>query len=152
MVEYNAKVYRKQGGEELVVADGGKITVEAGGELVMSNGYDFVIGDESELTLASGASIAVTSPSGITVSDGGSIEIGATGAINVADGGKVKGAGTQAANIPDLAIATNYTGKTDTDPVTFADAASIVTDLGNIETKLNAIIVALENVGILAKS
>jgi hypothetical protein len=134
------------------VADGGKITVEAGGEFVMNNGYDFVIGDESELTLASGASIAVTSPSGITVSDGGSIEIGATGAINVADGGKVKGAGTQAANIPDLTIATDYTGETPTDGMTFADAASIVTDLGNIETKLNAIITALENVGILAKS
>lgn len=26
MVEYNAKVYRKQGGEELVVDSGGKIT------------------------------------------------------------------------------------------------------------------------------
>lgn len=28
---YNAKVYRKQGGAELVVADGGKVTVESGG-------------------------------------------------------------------------------------------------------------------------
>ena len=30
---YNAKVYRKQGGDELVVASGGKITVEAGGTI-----------------------------------------------------------------------------------------------------------------------
>ncbi len=30
---YNAKVYRKQGGDEVVVADGGKITVEAGGTI-----------------------------------------------------------------------------------------------------------------------
>lgn len=145
MGEYNAKVYRKQGGEELVVADGGKITVEAGGELV-------VIGDESELTLASGASIAVTSPSGIAVSDGGSIEIGATGAINVADGGKVKGAGEQAANIPYLTITTDLTGVDTGTDMTAAQAAQIEADLGNIETKLNAIITALENVGILAKS
>lgn len=30
---YQAKVYRKQGGDEFVVADGGKITIESGGEL-----------------------------------------------------------------------------------------------------------------------
>ena len=32
-VTYNTKVYLKQGGEELVVASGGKITVEAGGSI-----------------------------------------------------------------------------------------------------------------------
>lgn len=32
-MSYQTKVYRKQGGAELVVADGGKITVEAGGEI-----------------------------------------------------------------------------------------------------------------------
>lgn len=30
---YNSKVYMKQGGDELVVASGGKITVEAGGSV-----------------------------------------------------------------------------------------------------------------------
>lgn len=38
---YQPKVYRKQGGDEFVVADGGKITVESGGELdleSMTNG------------------------------------------------------------------------------------------------------------------
>jgi hypothetical protein len=30
---YQGKVYRKQGGDELVVADGGKITIESGGSL-----------------------------------------------------------------------------------------------------------------------
>ena len=30
---YGQKVYRKQGGDELVVANGGKITVEAGGKI-----------------------------------------------------------------------------------------------------------------------
>lgn len=38
---YQAKVYRKQGGDEIVVADGGKITVESGGEIdlkILTNG------------------------------------------------------------------------------------------------------------------
>lgn len=30
---YNTKVYRKQGGDELVVADGGKIIVKSGGAI-----------------------------------------------------------------------------------------------------------------------
>jgi hypothetical protein len=34
---YNAKVYRKQGGNEMVVADGGKITLESGGLIDDSN-------------------------------------------------------------------------------------------------------------------
>ena len=35
---YQSKVYNKQGGEELVVASGGKITVEAGGTIDVSAG------------------------------------------------------------------------------------------------------------------
>jgi hypothetical protein len=35
---YQGKVYRKQGSEELVVASGGKITVEAGGTIDVSAG------------------------------------------------------------------------------------------------------------------
>lgn len=38
MTNYNTKVYRKHGGAELVVADGGKITVESGGELELQSG------------------------------------------------------------------------------------------------------------------
>lgn len=34
MSEFNTKVYRKPGGDELVVADGGRISVEPGGEIV----------------------------------------------------------------------------------------------------------------------
>lgn len=37
-MSYQPKVYRKQGGEELVIADGGKITVESGGEVVVDSG------------------------------------------------------------------------------------------------------------------
>lgn len=35
MAGENTKVHRKQGGNELVVASGGRITVEAGGHLVV---------------------------------------------------------------------------------------------------------------------
>ena len=38
---YQPKVYRQQGGDEIVVADGGKITVESGGEIdlkILTNG------------------------------------------------------------------------------------------------------------------
>lgn len=43
---YGPKVYRKQGGDELVVASGGKITVESGGELELGAGatLDFASG------------------------------------------------------------------------------------------------------------
>ncbi len=43
---YQPKVYRKQGGDELVVASGGKITVESGGEIEVQSGgaLDFVAG------------------------------------------------------------------------------------------------------------
>lgn len=37
-MSYQGKVYRKQGGDELVVASGGKITVESGGELAVGAG------------------------------------------------------------------------------------------------------------------
>lgn len=47
MSEYNAKVYRKQGGDELVVADGGAITVESGGSLTVAG----VTVDETTLAM-----------------------------------------------------------------------------------------------------
>lgn len=44
---YNAKVHRRQGGEDLVVASGGEIIVESGGKITVESG--------GELELASGA-------------------------------------------------------------------------------------------------
>lgn len=38
---YQPKVYRKQGGDEQVVADGGKITIESGGTLELKSGWVF---------------------------------------------------------------------------------------------------------------
>ncbi len=71
---YQSKIYEKQGGEELVVASGGKITVEAGGEIDVSAGTltpgTTAIADGA-VTMAKLASAAVTlpkmDPSGIKV-------------------------------------------------------------------------------------
>lgn len=37
-MSYNAKVYQKQGGEQLVVASGGSIKIETGGSIVPNSG------------------------------------------------------------------------------------------------------------------
>jgi len=37
-MSYQSKVYRKQGGEELIVASGGKVAVESGGEIDVESG------------------------------------------------------------------------------------------------------------------
>ena len=86
-MSYNAKVYMKQGGDELVVDTGGKITA----------------------------------------------------------------AGTQASAIENLTITANLDGINGTDTFMSAvQAAALGADLAAIATKLNAILAALEGVGILA--
>lgn len=52
---YQPKVYRKQGGDELVVASGGKITVETGG-IIAANG-----GTQAAATVAPAATAATSS-------------------------------------------------------------------------------------------
>ncbi len=42
-MSYNTKVYRRQGGDELVVADGGKVAVESGGEIDFESGSELKI-------------------------------------------------------------------------------------------------------------
>jgi hypothetical protein len=64
MSDYQTKVYRKPGGDELVVADGGLITIEAGGEVV-NDGDVFVSADfDTEyFTVANGEVSMATSAS-----------------------------------------------------------------------------------------
>ena len=72
--------------------------------------------------------------------------------IDVQSGGKITDDGTQASHIADLTITTDLTDvDTDTD-MTAAQAGQIETDLAAIATKTNAILAALEGVGILATS
>jgi hypothetical protein len=53
---YQSKVYRKNGGEELVVASGGQITVESGGEITIESGG--ILNLESLTNGAPGAGIS----------------------------------------------------------------------------------------------
>jgi hypothetical protein len=55
-VTYQPLVYRKQGGDEFVVASGGKITVESGGEIVVDSGG--ILNTESMTNGAPGAGIS----------------------------------------------------------------------------------------------
>lgn len=50
---YGPKVYKKPGGDELVVASGGKITVESGGAIAADGGTQAA--DVGALTVADGA-------------------------------------------------------------------------------------------------
>jgi hypothetical protein len=52
-------VYRKQGGNELVVASGGRITVEAGGQILASGGGSVVLNDRADVTQETGITTAV---------------------------------------------------------------------------------------------
>jgi hypothetical protein len=86
---YQSKVYRKQCGDELVVADGGKITVESGGEIEAKSGAIMSLPDIAlevgDLALAS-AKIIVGNGSGkaAAVDLSGDATISNAGAITVA--------------------------------------------------------------------
>lgn len=49
-MSHNTKVYRKQGGDEMVVASGGKITIESGGS-IENAGTTYVVTDPDDVTL-----------------------------------------------------------------------------------------------------
>lgn len=69
---YQPAVYRKQGGDELVVANGGSVIVESGGTLEIESGGTFIIPDGTinSSMLANGAGIAalVTAGGGASAS------------------------------------------------------------------------------------
>jgi len=68
----------------------------------------------------------------------------------VVNGGKITAAGTQASTIANLAITANLAGIDTGTDMTAAQAAALGVDLAAIATKLNAVLAALEGVGILA--
>ena len=70
----------------------------------------------------------------------------------VVDGGKITAAGIQAVTIADLTITTDLTGVDTGTEMTAAQAAALGVDLAAVTTKLNAVLAALEGVGILAKA
>lgn len=48
---YNAKIYRKQGGNEMVVASGGVITVDSGASIAMSGTMSFAAGAYTQVPI-----------------------------------------------------------------------------------------------------
>jgi len=81
---YQSKVYRKQGGEELVVADGGKILVESGGTIEVESGGTMTIADGAfavgDLALTTGSVIIGAA------SKGSALDMKADGAILIGNG------------------------------------------------------------------
>lgn len=95
-MSYQAKVYRKQGGEELVVADGGKILVESGGTIEVESGGTMTIADGAfavgDLALTTGSIIigAASKCSALDVKGDGKIIVGnGTTATSVAVTGDI---------------------------------------------------------------
>lgn len=60
----NTKVYRKQGGAELVVANGGKITIEAGGS-IENSGTTYVVTDPDNSTVEVNSGTLRIKPGGV---------------------------------------------------------------------------------------
>ena len=57
---YQPKVYRRQGGDEQVIASGGVQTVESGGSIDVESGGDIAVESGGSITLENGASIRAT--------------------------------------------------------------------------------------------
>jgi len=82
---YQPKVYRKQGGDVLVVADGGKIEIESGGEIELQSGATADLADKilavADIALAEG-SVFIGNSSGAGVA----LDMKADGAILIGNG------------------------------------------------------------------
>ena len=78
---YQSKVYRKQGGAEFVVADGGKQTVESGGEIDVESGGSLKLAGVAIAGTAAQLNIASVPASGVEV-------VTATNIITAAESGK----------------------------------------------------------------
>lgn len=74
----------------------------------------------------------------IEIKSGGTLLVESGGILNLASGALVKAAGTQASHIADAAVA--------------AGAAPDKAEFDAVVTKLNAVLKALEDVGVLKKS
>jgi hypothetical protein len=78
---YQPAVYRKQGGDELVVASSGLLTVESGGEIEMESGSSMTFASGSGLALASGSSFSCAT--NLEIASGGSIVMNSAAAMTV---------------------------------------------------------------------
>lgn len=88
---YQPKVYRKQGGDEIIVADGGKIIVESGGTLQIDSGATATISngvlEAGDIALASGK-VFIGNTSGVSAAQSlsGDATVGTTGVVAIGTG------------------------------------------------------------------
>lgn len=68
-MSYNTKVYSEQGGDVLVVADGGAITIEDGGALNFESGGELAIASGAEISIASGGKITAAGTQALTIAN-----------------------------------------------------------------------------------
>lgn len=78
---YQPLVYMMQGGDELVVASSGLLTVEDGGFIDLESGGQIDVASGGEISIESGGTIDVESGGGIDIESGGDITIESGGAI-----------------------------------------------------------------------
>lgn len=113
--EYNAKVYEEQGGDRLIVADGGSIVVQSGGTLTIEDGGSI---DQSSQTLGTEAGAGITGGTGTVYATGvervggiikTSILIDLTGLASSTTDLDIIGQGASAAHIGKITAAENGT-------------------------------------------
>lgn len=59
---YQPNIYRKQGGDEMVVASGGTVTVESGGVIALESGSTFSVASGGSISVASGGIVKAVLP------------------------------------------------------------------------------------------
>lgn len=87
---YTRKIYHKQGGDEMVVASGGKITIEDGGALYMETGADIDIVSGGDIDVASGAGVNIQTGAELVIEGGGQLTVQSTGELEVESGGNIQ--------------------------------------------------------------
>jgi hypothetical protein len=95
---YQPAVYRKQGGDELVIASSGLLTVESGGEIEMETGSSMTFASGSGLALASGSSLSIATA--LEVASGGSISLASGSSMTIASGAGISVAAGAQFGIP----------------------------------------------------
>jgi len=125
-MSYNASVYRAQGGNELVVADGGTVTVESGGTLALESGSTLTgIQDVLQIDIADGSAEAVyylVAPNAGTISKIYTVTNGAVGTADITVTGKI---GSTAITNGVVTIATAASAAGDVDSATPTAANTI---------------------------
>lgn len=126
---YETKVHHAEGqagGDELVIASGGKVTVESGGDIPIESGGTVTVKSGADIPIESGGTVTVESGGDIPVESGGTITIASGGDIVVGSGGKVT---VEAGGILDMQAgskqATPIANITSSRPVTVAESGTV---------------------------